>query len=82
MFSHLKMRHFPCNNDNKPLLNNNCIPETMLSAFLVLAPFILTPGVAIIVFFFTEKSMITEGLVITQLSGKPAIRLNQASSRV
>lgn len=29
-----KMILFPCNNDNKPLLNENCIPETMLSAFM------------------------------------------------
>lgn len=47
---------FPCNNDNKPLLNNNCIPETMPSAFHVLAPFILTPGVAIIVFFLLRRA--------------------------
>ena len=50
------MRRFPCNNDNKPLLNSNCIPETMLSAFHVSAPFILTPGVAIIVFFLLRRA--------------------------
>lgn len=47
---------FPCNHDKKPLLNNNCIPETMPSAFHVLAPFILTPGVAIIVFFLLRRA--------------------------
>lgn len=46
---------FPCNN-NKPLLNNNCTPETMLSVFHLLAPFILTPGVALIVFFLLRKA--------------------------
>lgn len=50
------MRLFLCNNDNKPLLNNNYIPETMLSTFHILAPFILTPGVAIIVFFLLRRA--------------------------